>query len=126
MRKYNIIVYILIYLAAFTLSCTKKQVSQSTTDGQSTSSTAVDYNAYVGTYKMNQDNLDANVTFENNRLYGQVKGRPKTELKPDGKDTFSIPLIGGSKVVFRRDTNQKVNGLVLYYNGEEITADKVE
>lgn len=129
MKKYVISLCMLVFLTVFTMNCAKKQVSQSSADGQNqqtASSTDLDYNAYVGKYKMTQDNLDATVAVENNRLYGQVKGRPRTELKPDGKDTFSIPLLGGSKVVFKRDANQKVNGLVLYYNGEEITADKIE
>ncbi len=129
MRKYIIKLCLLVFLAVFIMNCAKKQVSQSTADGQNqqtVGSTAIDFNAYVGKYKMTQNNLDADVTVENNRLYGQVKGRPKTELKPDGKDTFSVPTLGSSKVIFKRDANQKVSGLVLYYNGEEITADKIE
>ena len=119
----------LVFLAVFTVNCAKKQVSQSTADGQNqqtAGNTSMDFNAYVGKYKMNENNLDADVTVENNRLYGQVKGRPKVELKPDGKDTFSVPTLGSSKVIFKRDANQKVNGLVLYYNGEEISAEKIQ
>lgn len=129
MKKYIIKLCMLLFLAVFTMNCAKKQVIQSSANGQNqqaVGSTEIDYNAYVGKYKMNENNLDADVTLENNRLYGQVKGRPKTELKPDGKDTFSIPILGSSKVIFKRDANQKVSGLILYYNGEEISANKIE
>lgn len=139
MKKQIIKAGICIMLAVATVNCAKKQVSQTsdagqdqsqsttTTTGTTSSSTeAVDYNVYAGKYKMQSDQVGIiTVTVEDNRLYGQAEGQPKTEIKPEGKDSFNVPDFG-ARIVFNRDSSQKVNGVTLYINGGEVSGDKIE
>lgn len=141
MKKQIAYVGLCLMLSAAMVNCAKKQVSQTSgsTQDQSTTTTttttttatsspseAVDYNIYAGKYKMQSDQVGTiTVTVENNRVYGQAEGQPKTEIKPEGKDSFDVPEFG-AKVVFNRDSNQKVNGVTLFINGGEVSGDKIE
>jgi len=138
MKKQIINLGLYMLLALIAVNCAKKTVSQASTSGQTESSTTstsgtaassasdVDYNIYAGKYKMQNDQVGTiTITVENNRVYGQAEGQPKTEIKPEGKDSFDVPDFG-AKVVFNRDSGQKVNGLTLYINGGEVSGDKIE
>lgn len=138
MKKQITHLCMLVLLAAFTGNCAKKQVSQSSmsTDSQTqqtqtnTTATATEpasaYMVYAGKYKMQSNDIDfITIMVEGNRVFGQAPGQPKTEIKPDGKDTFNVPDFN-AKIIFTRDSNQKVNGLTLYINGAEVSGSKVE
>jgi hypothetical protein len=144
MKKQVVNVGMCIMLALTTLNCAKKttgmastadQTSETTaasTSGSSSSSAtdasveAVDLNSYAGKYQMQSDQVGViTVTVEDNKVYGQAEGQPKTEIKPEGRDSFNVPDFG-AKVIFKRDSNQKVNGLTLYINGSEVSGDKIE
>jgi hypothetical protein len=46
---------------------------------------------YAGRYNINSNEISwAEVTVENNRLYGQSSGNPKTELIKDSGDTYKV------------------------------------
>ena len=110
-------------LALGTVNCTKKQVSATTS---SATVTSADYQSYVGRYEFQIDEIKwAEVTLENNRLYGESDSNPKTELINEGKDSFKVEGLD-AKVTFTRDSNQKVTGLVLLVQGNEINGKKVK
>ncbi|QHT68427.1 DUF3471 domain-containing protein [Rhodocytophaga rosea] len=139
MKKQIINVGICLVLAFTTLHCAKKTTtSQASTTDQSQTSTsaassstsasteAADLNVYAGKYKMQSDQVGMiTITVENNKIYGEAEGQPKTEIKPEGRDSFNVPDFN-AKVIFSRDSNQKVSGLTLYINGGEVSGDKVE
>ena len=101
----------------------------SATDANSAqmSEAAPNLNTYVGTYKMNIDQLDAiEITMEDNQLYGTASGQPKRRIQLESKDTFTVEDLDNVKLTFKRDTNQEVTGLVLFYEGQELNGEKVK
>jgi hypothetical protein len=81
---------------------------------------------YAGRYNINSNEISwAEVTVENNRLYGQSSGNPKTELIKDSGDTYKVQG-SDATVTFTRDNQQQVNGIVINYQGYEFKGEKVK
>jgi hypothetical protein len=134
-------------LALTTLNCAKKTTGMASTADQSSETTAatadqssettassssdasveaVDLNSYAGKYQMQSDQIGViTVTVEGNKVYGEAEGQPRTEIKPEGRDSFNVPDVG-AKVIFTRNSDQKVSGLTLYINGGEVSGSKIE
>lgn len=138
MKKQMINVALCLMVAFTTVHCAKKTTGMASTTAQSqTSSTSassasdastetMDLNAYVGKYKMQSDQVGViTIVVENNKIYGEAEGQPRTEIKPEGRDSFNVPDYG-AKVIFSRDSNQKISGMTLYINGGEVSGDKIE
>jgi hypothetical protein len=64
---------------------------------------------YAGQYQM-APGAFATITLENGKLYGQVRGRDKTELFPESESKFF--MIEGPTVEFEKDSAGNVTGLV--------------
>ncbi len=64
---------------------------------------------YVGKYEM-APGAYASISMENGKLYGQVRGRDRTELFPESETQFF--MIEGPTVVFEKDSGGHVAGLV--------------
>lgn len=131
MRK-HVINLLAMILAMTMMYCAKKQTASTATttpDANSAqmSEVAPNLGMYVGRYKMNIDELDAiEITMENNQLYGTASGQPKRRIQYESKDTFTVADLSNVKLTFKRNTNQEITGLTLFYEGQEITGEKVE
>jgi CubicO group peptidase (beta-lactamase class C family) len=68
-----------------------------------------DLKQFVGQYEM-APGAYAAITMENGKLYGQVRGRDKTELLPETATRFF--MMEGPTVEFEKDGTGKVTGLV--------------
>jgi hypothetical protein len=67
---------------------------------------------YAGIYE------DRTVTFENNKLYYQRKGRPKYEMIPMAENMFRINEVPYFRIKFNKDSGGKVTEFIgLYDNG---------
>ena len=68
---------------------------------------------FVGQYEM-APGAYATISFENGKLYGQVRGRDKTELLPETATKFF--MIEGPTVEFEKDSSGNVTALVFDEN----------
>jgi hypothetical protein len=138
MKKQIIHAALCVLVAFATVNCAKKTTGmasttdQSQTSASSASSSAdasvetMDLNVYAGKYKMQSDQVGViSIIVEDNKIYGEAEGQPRTEIKPEGRDSFNVPDYG-AKVIFSRDSNQKISGMTLYINGGEVSGDKIE
>jgi CubicO group peptidase (beta-lactamase class C family) len=64
---------------------------------------------YVGLYEMTPG-ANVTVSFDDGKLYAQVRGREKAELLPEKTDGFF--MLEGPTVVFEKDSSGKITGLV--------------
>jgi GH35 family endo-1,4-beta-xylanase len=129
-------------LAIIHVDCTKKQAAttantttttsttttttQGTATGSQSASGTADLQKYTGRYDIASDEIGwAEVTLENNKLYGESEGRPKTELIQEGEDKFRVEGVDAT-ITFTRDNQQQVNGLVISYQGYNIKGEKVK
>lgn len=64
---------------------------------------------YIGQYQMAPGSL-ATISREGGRLFGEVRGRDKTELLPEAKDRFF--MLNGPTVTFVRSETGKVTELI--------------
>ncbi len=79
---------------------------------------------YTGTYEVEPgDNML--VVKEDDKLYLDDHGR-KAEILPEGNDQFFIHYPGDLLVIFQKDDEGNVNGLVFNINGREMPAKKIE
>ena len=132
--------HLILFLALATLHvhCTKKQVATAananSTNTTSTSTTAssegtinaTDLQNYTGRYDIESDEISwAEVTVENNKLYGKSNGQPKTELINESGDKFRVQGLDAT-VTFTRDGQQQITGLVISYQGYEFKGEKVK
>ena len=78
---------------------------------------------YEGSYEVEPgDNLV--ILKEENALYLDDHGR-KAELLPEGNDRFFIHYPGDILVIFQRDENGNISGLIFSINGREMPARKL-
>jgi CubicO group peptidase (beta-lactamase class C family) len=75
-----------------------------------------DLKQFVGQYEMTPGAY-ATITLEGGKLYGQVRGRDKTELFPESATKFF--MIEGPTVEFEKDSTGKVTALVFDRNFDE-------
>ena len=82
------------------------------------------FDQYVGTYEVAPDD-NMLVIKEEHKLYLDDHGR-KAEILPEGNDQFFIHYPGDILVIFQRDENGKISGLILSLNGREMPAKKIQ
>ena len=125
---------LLMVLATMHVHCSRKQTattaSTSSTNPETSTnqiaSTATDLQKYAGRYDVQSDEISwAEVTVENNKLYGASEGKLKTELIKESEDKFKVQGLDAT-ITFTRDSQQQVNGLVISYQGYEIKGEKVK
>lgn len=81
------------------------------------------FDQYVGTYEIEPgDNML--VVREGDALYLDDHGR-KAEILPEGDDQFFIRYPGDILVIFQRDEQGQVSGLIFSINGQEMKANKI-
>jgi hypothetical protein len=103
------------------------------TSSDDTEAIAVEDNApaaelqnYSGRYNIDSDQISwAEVTVENNRLFGQSEGSPKAELIKEEGDTYKVQGMDAT-VTFTRDSQQQVTGMLIKTQGYEIKGEKVK
>lgn len=134
LKKSTLQLLLVVILASLHVHCSRKQTASSaTTNSNNTQTTtnqtaapATDLQTYTGRYDIQSDQIGwAEVTVENNKLYGQSEGSPKAELVSEGTDKFKVEGIDAT-VTFIRDNQQQVSGLVISYEGNEIKGEKVK
>jgi D-alanyl-D-alanine-carboxypeptidase/D-alanyl-D-alanine-endopeptidase len=79
--------------------------------------------AYVGAYRL-APTISLQLSVEGGRLYVQATGQEKRELNPVGVDTFVDAKIDVT-VVFRRNLDGYLGGLVLYQEGSRRFAPRI-
>jgi hypothetical protein len=133
--KRSALYLLLVAIVATThVNCSKKQTaSTSVTSSNDTEAIAVEDNApaaelqnYSGRYNIDSDQISwAEVTVENNRLFGQSDGSPKAELIKEEGDTYKVQGMDAT-VTFTRDSQQQVTGMLIKTQGYEIKGEKVK
>jgi CubicO group peptidase (beta-lactamase class C family) len=82
------------------------------------------YDAYVGRYELRSD-FSVTIKQQQDRLYLEASGQPPFELQPSSDVTFFTEAIS-SEISFEKSDQDKVTGLTLRQEGEEVQAKKVE
>jgi hypothetical protein len=128
-------VLLVVVIATLHVNCSKKQTataavteSNATTasgdNDSATSSSALQQ--YTGRYNINSDQISwAEITVEDNKLYGQSNDSPKAELTRESEDTYKVQGIDAT-VTFTRDNQQQVKGIVIKTQGYEFTGEKAK
>jgi hypothetical protein len=76
------------------------------------------YDTYVGEYDL-EIGLTLKVTKEDTQLFAQLTGQPKFEIFPRSETEFFWKVVK-AHVVFVKDNNGDVTGLVLHQGGREL------
>jgi len=79
---------------------------------------------YVGTYKYNSE-LSFTVTFENQKLYIQAPGLPKTEIFAESETAFFLK-IADIQITFKLDETDAASSLVFHQRNGDLPAKKVK
>ena len=78
---------------------------------------------YTGKYQL-APNFVLTVTTEGNKIFTQATGQPKFEIYPDSETKFYLKVVE-AKIEFVKESS-KVTKLILYQNGREMPAAKIE
>jgi erythromycin esterase-like protein len=137
MKKMPALLSILLSMS-LTQACTEKQSYESsdtaTTEvsasdeklSDATNDMAKEYEAYVGTYKMEKASFqEVVITKENSQLYAQASGEKKVEIYPETKDKFAVPAFNAS-ILFKKDDAEKVTGITVFLEGNELAGIKMQ
>lgn len=81
--------------------------------------TAEELEPFKGTYINDGLNLNYTIVLKENHLHAKLSGQPEFPLYYQGKDSFVYKVVK-AKVVFEKDENNTVVGLLLHQNGQEI------
>lgn len=79
---------------------------------------------YTGTYELTPF-FKITVTTEDGSLYAQATGQGKFEIYPESETKFFYKVVD-AQIEFKKDSKGKVEKLILYQNGAEQPAKKVE
>ena len=80
------------------------------------------YPDYVGRYDYGRSINE--ITAENGHLYTQLTGQQRFELFPSGHDAFFLKVVEAG-LIFQRDANGKVTGLMHIQNGKAFSVPKL-
>lgn len=80
--------------------------------------------SYAGEYEIAQG-FSITVTREANQLFAQAAGQGKFELFAEKEDSFFAKITKLS-IIFKKDENGKIAGLVIYQGGRETPAKKIK
>jgi hypothetical protein len=84
---------------------------------------AVDLSPYIGAYRLDE-NFVLTIFADEDELFGQATGQGAFPLQFESGDTFSFAG-ADIKVTFQRDTEERVNQLILLQAGTSTTAPRV-
>lgn len=87
---------------------------------------ASDLDAYIGDYQLLGLNSIITISRDGNKLLGSLGGIEKLELKFLSGTKFTVPSIGETTVLFKKDTAGKVTGLTLMSQGQKMSAKKIK
>jgi tetratricopeptide (TPR) repeat protein len=82
------------------------------------------YDAYVGEYEI-APGFVLTVSREGDKLMTQATGQPKFEVFPESETTFA-PRAFSAKVIFVKDAQGKVTGLLIQQGGRDIQGKKIK
>lgn len=77
---------------------------------------------YAGGYSL-MGLTDLTVTLRSQTLFAQIKGQPAFPVYESAKDTFDLDVVE-AKIVFTRDAEGKVSGIILNQNGMAVPAPR--
>lgn len=77
---------------------------------------------YVGEYEL-APTFVITVTTKDDKLFAQATGQPQFEVFPEAKDTFFLKVVV-AKLVFGRDSSEKVVDVTLHQGGREMKGVK--
>ena len=80
--------------------------------------------SYAGKYKL-AEGFYITITVEENRIFEQATGQQKFEIFPDSATKFYLKVVP-AEIEFIINDKGKVEKLILYQNGNEVTGEKVE
>jgi hypothetical protein len=79
---------------------------------------------YRGKYRL-APNFEIEITTEENRIYAQATGQERFEIFPETEELFYVKVVE-AKIEFIKGENNEVEELILYQNGREMPAEKIE
>jgi serine-type D-Ala-D-Ala carboxypeptidase/endopeptidase len=82
------------------------------------------FDGYVGRYAL-APNFILTITREGDRLLAQATGQPKFELFAEGAREYFLKVVD-AQVTFETDAQGQATGLVLYQNGVNLQAKRIE
>jgi CubicO group peptidase (beta-lactamase class C family) len=82
------------------------------------------YGAFVGDYEI-APNFILTITKDGDKLFGQATGQGKLELEPVSDKEFTVPSVKAN-VLFEKDSDGKITGLILMQGGRETKAKKIK
>jgi hypothetical protein len=93
-------------------------------EGKTTKVDSAGFDTFVGDYEI-APNFVLTVTKEGDKLFGQATGQGKLELEPVSEDQFAVPS-AKAMVVFEKNSEGKIAGLVLSQGGRDTKAKKIK
>lgn len=82
------------------------------------------YDAYVGTYEFEPDNV-LNVTKEANHLFIAPPGQPEVEIFPLSETKFHVKAFD-AEITFVKNENGEVTNLIFHAGGNDMAAKKIK
>ncbi len=82
------------------------------------------YDQYVGRYEISPK-FSITISREGNRLMAQTTNQKKTEIFPELKTKFFLKTLD-ARIEFVKNQSGRVTGLVLYYDDQELSGQKLE
>jgi hypothetical protein len=82
------------------------------------------YDDYIGEYEFGPNRI-MTITREGDKLFAQRGGAPRAEMFPESENKFFLD-IADVRFVFLKDEAGKVNGMILFANGQEMKGNKIK
>lgn len=83
-----------------------------------------DLQKYVGRYELPNVGVFT-ITNEKEKIYAQLSGQPKFEIFPMAEDEFFFKVVE-ARLKFLKDEHGEINSVMLFQNGQELKAKKLE
>jgi len=83
-----------------------------------------DLQRYTGRYELPSVGVFT-ITNEKEKIYAQLSGQPKFEIFPMAEDEFFFKVVE-ARLKFLKDERGEINSVVLFQNGQELKAKKLE
>lgn len=126
---------LILSLTLFTFNCSEKQLYESSNTQtaavaeaptQSAVTPGVNYEKYVGVYKMQDASFEeVAVTQENGKLFVQATGERKVEVYAEKENTFDVPAFN-AKITFTQQADSAFKGITVLLDGNELQGLKKE
>jgi nitroreductase len=82
------------------------------------------FDTFLGKYEFSPE-FSLVVSREKDNFYAQATGQPKVEIFPETETNFFLKVVD-AQIIFEKDENGKVTGLMLHQGGRDMTATKVK